>query len=311
MTAADPHPVAAVIPFWLGRPALEALDVARAAEAVGIPALWVGEMLSFDAFALAGALARETFLHLTVGPLAVGVRSPAAIAMGVASLQALAGPGRVAVALGSSTRVVTEDWHGREWTGMPERLSETTRVLRRTLAGEQVTHQGAVTSIGFRLGIGAAVPEVAIAAFGPRALEVADDVGDRLVVNLVTPTLAGRLAGAVPGRPVTAWVVAAVDPVAEALERIRRQVALYLAAPGYGEMFIEAGFGDVVEAARAGRPSAGLVPDDLLHAVAAIGSASDVEEAISRYRSAGVTQVAVVPATDGDPGGRRTLAVVA
>ena len=99
MTAADHHPVAAVVPYWLGRPALEALEVARAAEAAGIGALWVGEMLSFDAFALGGALARETSLHLTVGPLAVGVRTPVGIAMGVASLQALAGPERAAVYL--------------------------------------------------------------------------------------------------------------------------------------------------------------------------------------------------------------------
>ncbi|NND85585.1 MAG: LLM class flavin-dependent oxidoreductase, partial [Acidimicrobiia bacterium] len=232
MTAADHHPVAAVIPYWLGRPALEALEVAHAAGSVGIGAVWAGEMLSFDAFALMGALARETSLHLTVGPLAVGIRTPVGIAMGVASLQALAGTERVAVALGASTRAVTEGWHGREWTDLPARLEETAGIVRGVLDGERTDHAGALSTRGFRLGIESASPEVAIAAFGPRSLEVAGEVADRLVVNLVTPVQAGRLAEAVPGRPVTAWVGTAVDPTPEALARIRRQVVLYLAAPG-------------------------------------------------------------------------------
>jgi probable F420-dependent oxidoreductase len=312
MTAADHHPAAAVIPYWLGRPALEALEVAHAAEAAGIGALWLGEMLSFDAFALAGALARETSLHLTVGPLAVGVRTPVGIAMGVASLQALAGPERVAVALGASTRAVTAEWHGRDWTRTPARIAETADVVRRVLAGERTGHHGVLASEGFRLGMGASEVEVAVAAFGRRSLQVADETADRLVVNLVTPAQAGRLAEAVPGRPVTAWVVGAVDPSPEAVERIRRQVSLYLAAPGYGDMFTEAGFGEVVDEARAGRPPSELtVPDALLHAVAAIGSADDVRESLDAYRAVGVTQVAVVPATDGDPGGARTFAAVA
>lgn len=90
---------AAVLPYWLGRPASEALAIAREAERLGYPELWVGEMASFDAFALGGAIARDTQrIALTLGPLALGVRSPVALALGAASVSELGGrPARLAL----------------------------------------------------------------------------------------------------------------------------------------------------------------------------------------------------------------------
>ena len=37
-----------------------------------------------------------------------------------------------------------------------------------------------------------------------------------------------------------------VDPSAPGVEQVRRGLVAYMSAPGYGEMFAEAGFGDVV-----------------------------------------------------------------
>ena len=107
--------LSAVLPFWFDRPAEEALEIARAAEESGYDELWVGELATFDAFALAGAIARETRnLRLVVGPLAVGVRSPVALALGIHSV-ALLGGRAADIALGASTPVIVEGWHGRSW----------------------------------------------------------------------------------------------------------------------------------------------------------------------------------------------------
>ena len=46
----------AVLPFWLDRPDREALDIADTVSAAGIGGLWIGEMATFDAFALATAV---------------------------------------------------------------------------------------------------------------------------------------------------------------------------------------------------------------------------------------------------------------
>ena len=46
--------------LWQDRDPLEALETARIADELGYPELWIGEMATWDAFALAAAIARET-----------------------------------------------------------------------------------------------------------------------------------------------------------------------------------------------------------------------------------------------------------
>ncbi|HEX9260368.1 MAG TPA: LLM class flavin-dependent oxidoreductase, partial [Acidimicrobiales bacterium] len=88
----EPLPaLSAVLGYWQDRPALEAVDTALAADRLGYRELWVGEMATFDAFALAAHVGGLTALDLTVGPLAVHVRTPAGMAMGAASVHALTG----------------------------------------------------------------------------------------------------------------------------------------------------------------------------------------------------------------------------
>jgi hypothetical protein len=45
--------LAVALPFWLDRPDDEALDVALAARDADFDTLWIGEMATYDAFALA------------------------------------------------------------------------------------------------------------------------------------------------------------------------------------------------------------------------------------------------------------------
>ena len=39
--------------LWQDRPSIEAVDTARAADELGYARLWIGEMATYDAFALA------------------------------------------------------------------------------------------------------------------------------------------------------------------------------------------------------------------------------------------------------------------
>lgn len=53
-------PLGAVIPFWLDRPAEEAVAIATEADRAGLESLWVGELASFDAPSLATAIGLRT-----------------------------------------------------------------------------------------------------------------------------------------------------------------------------------------------------------------------------------------------------------
>ncbi|MCR6488926.1 LLM class F420-dependent oxidoreductase [Amycolatopsis sp. OK19-0408] len=307
--------------LWQDRPPEEALETARAAEAAGYPELWIGEMATWDAFALGTAIGAASSLSLTFGPLAVTVRDPATIAMGVASVAALTGR-PTGVALGTSSDVVVEGWHGRSRARAATALEESAIAVRQLVSGSKSTVDGSVVgSRGYRLRLAAPKSPLTIAAFGPRALEVAARHADRMVVNLVSPAAAAGLvrglreAAVRAAPPTAAWVVGAVDPGAAEIEQLRRGVVGYLAAPGYGEMFRAAGFGGLVDFARTRphpRELLAAVPVEAIAAVGLVGSPAEIAAKAREYEEAGIEELAIVPATsDDDPGGAKTLAAIA
>jgi probable F420-dependent oxidoreductase len=306
--------------LWQDRDPLEAVETAEIADALGYPMLWIGEMATFDAFALAAAITERTDgIALTVGPLAVAVRDPMALAMGVATVASLRNR-PVHLAIGTSSPVVVDRWHGRPWRRTATHLRETAEALRPLLAGERARFEGElVRTDGYRLRLPAPASSVTIAAFGDQAVRVAARYADRMVINLCTPALAGDLRkrldrfaadAGVKAPPLAAWIPAAVEPTDEAIAQLSRGAVAYLAAPGYGEMFAAAGFGELVARARAGTPPGELlqdVPPELPRSIGMVGGEEEVRARADEYRSAGVDEVAIVPATAGDPGGRRTL----
>lgn len=326
MATPDARPaITAGLGLWQDRDPLEALATARLADELGFAELWIGEMATFDAFALASAVAARTErIPLCVGPLATAVRDPMAMAMGVASVSALADGRPVALAVGSSSPAVVERWHGRPRQRTAQHIRETVAALRPLLAGERAeVHGELVATSGYRLRLPAPPTSITVAAFGPATIRVAAETADRLVLNLVTPeavrVLVGQLRAAADaaGRPaprVACWVTGAVDPVPETERQLRTAAAMYLAAPGYAEMFAAAGFGELVDAARGGSPFPELVgrtPAALPRAIGLVGSVDDVHAQIAAYGAAGADELVVLPATAGDDAGARTLRAVA
>jgi probable F420-dependent oxidoreductase len=273
-------------------------------------------MATWDAFALAAAIARDTrAIELCVGPLATAVRDPMAMAMGVASVAALAGR-PVHLAIGSSSDTVVQRWHGRARERTAHHIRETAAALRPLLAGEKTRYDGdLVRTDGYRLRLPAPETSLTIAAFGDATVRVAADIADRMVLNLVTPALAAQMADRLrtattaPPR-LAAWVVAAVDPTAETHAQLARGLVPYLGAEGYSEMFAAAGFGELVDAARGGTHPAQLlaqIPPELPASVGLVGTDQEVRSRAAQYVAAGVDDLVLVPATAGDDAGARTL----
>lgn len=290
-----------VLGQWLDRPLSADLEIARLADRLGYDELWVPEMAKADAPAMAALIAGQTEqIGLTLGPLAVTVRSPVQIAM---ALQTLATTGRpLGVALGTSSNVVAR-WHDRSRVGAADRLAATTSELAELLGGGRVN--------GYRLPAPPSPPpSITVAAFGPRAVAAAQ-AADRMVLNMVTVDAAAQLA---PRHPNTAvWLCAAIDPSDAERAWLARGFVGYLAAPGYGEMFIDAGFGELVEFART-RPGPKEVfarmPADLIDRVALVGSESHVRARMAEYGAAGVREICLVPSAPDHPSAERTLAAL-
>ena len=312
--------------LWQDRPAGEVVRTAQAADALGYGEIWIGEMATFDAFALGAVVAeRTTRAALTIGPLAVAVRDPVMIAMGAGSLAELTGR-TVNVALGSSSPVLVQQWHGRRQERTALALAESATAVRTLLDGGKADVAGEVIRTrGFRLRTRAPSSALTIAAFGRGAVKVAARHADRMVINLVTPKSAARLvqmlhdecrAAGRPVPPVAAWVAAVVGPSGLAdVEQLRRGLVAYLAAPGYGEMFAEAGFADVVRFARTGPHPGELlaaIPAEIVRHVSLVGDEPLVRARMAEYADAGVDEIALVPgSSDADPAGVGTLTALA
>jgi probable F420-dependent oxidoreductase len=288
--------VGVVLPYWLTRPDLEAVDIAVEADRLGYHTLWIGEMVTFDAFALATAIGlRTSRIGLKLGPLAVGVRSPVGLAFGLSSVAQLTGR-RVDLALGASTPRIVAEWHGRTWEAPARRARESVRDVRALLDGKRVN--------GFKLRHPLPAATISVAAFGSAMTRLAAEEADEVVLNLVTPSVVAEYrrtvdayahaAGIRPPR-IAVWVAAAVDPTEAALELMSSQVSLYLKAPGYAEMFARMG----------------LHAGNVLGHVCALGTAAEVRTRIAAYHEAGADHVGVVPCTADDPAGTAVLGALA
>jgi probable F420-dependent oxidoreductase len=335
--------------LWQDRPAAEVVRTAQVADALGYGEIWIGEMATFDAFALGAVVAeRTTRAALTIGPLAVAVRDPVMIAMGAGSLAELTGR-TVNVALGSSSPVLVQQWHGRRQERTALALAESATAVRTLLDGGKADVAGEVIRTrGFRLRTKAPGSPLTIAAFGRGAVKVAARHADRMVINLVTPKSAARLvemlhdecrAAGRPVPPVAAWVAAVVSPavagpvvsppvagpvvdpgvagpvVGPGVEQLRRGLVAYMSAPGYGEMFAEAGFADVVRFARTGPHPGDLlaaIPPEIVGHVSLVGDEPGVRTRMAEYADAGVDEIALVPgSSEADPAGVGTLTALA
>lgn len=312
--------IEAVLPFWLDRPDTEALQIAQAASRAGLTGLWIGEMATFDSFALATAVGtRAPGLRLKLGPLPISVRTPAGIAFGAGSVAALTGC-EIDIALGASSPAIVTGWHDREWRHSAGRMRETIDCLRPMLRGERSHYDGRyVHSEGFRMRHPLPHARIGVGAFGAAMTRLAAELADDVVLNLSSPERVAVVrkqiddhaaaANRTPPR-LTVWVPAAMNPGEAALRQTANQLAVYLAPPGYGEMFDELGFAELVERARGGARRAELsaaIPIELAEALGAFGDPEQITARLQAYLRAGADTVAVVPVTAEDAAGRRVL----
>jgi 5,10-methylenetetrahydromethanopterin reductase len=212
-----------------GDPAAPArtLQIAQAADAAGIDAIWVSEdPEGWDAFALLGALANVT-THCQLGTSVTSPwpRNPNLLAASVATLDQLSG-GRAVLGLGRGQVEWHRDVLGVE-TGSPlAALRETITLLRAWW--EPPYRAVSPPSSHFQIRdwersvAPLQQPPIYLAAAGPRTLTLAGDLADGVIFNVLTSAQA--ISEAIPGVRQAA-VSAGRDPDALAFV-LRTEIAL-------------------------------------------------------------------------------------
>lgn len=274
--------------------------IVRAAEQVGYAALFLPEIAGRDALVTLGALAGDTRdLFLATGVVPIRSRTPMLAAMAAASVHERSG-GRLVLGLGT----------GRAGRGALDRLREVVGVLRGLLAGETVEHRGERLRLSLVPG---SPPPIWISALGRRAMRLAGEIADGVLLNWCPPervaearalvaegaAAAGRDASRITVAVyVRAWVG---QEEATAMSALRRATAEYASYPAYARQFEQVGLG-AEAAAAAGAHRSGRVEDvaeDLVRAVCAIGA--EARDQIEAFRGAGAELPVVYPVAVGEP----------
>lgn len=288
----------------------------RRADDLGYEALWVTERYFHEeTFALLGHLAASTArVRLGVGVVNPYGRHPAVTAMGAATLDRLSG-GRFVLGLGRSERDVVEEQLGRSHRASRARLRETVRAIRALLAGERVDcPDGGRATLAIRP-VQRSLP-IHVAAIGRRALRLAGEVADGVVLNAyVSPAYvrwavaeireAARAAGRDPAAIEIGCmlVVRLADDLAALRPTLKPRLVRLLAEPHTGETLLETGGFDagvlprIRAAVAAGdEPSAvPLVTDAMVDACYVAGPADRCRDRIQAYRDAGVQSPLLLP----------------
>lgn len=299
---------------------LELQHYGRLAEAAGFDSLWVTERYFHEeTFTLLGYLAavtQRTKLGLAVtNPY---TRHPALLGMASATLDRLCG-GRFLLGLGRSERSVIQDRLGLPYRTPRATLADTVTVLRRLLAGDQVTTSGGQSTLhNVRLAIQPVQHPLPIylAAIGPHALRLAGAIADGVVLNAYVPTAYVRYAVAEirqaaqeAGRPpeaiaITCMLVVRLTEDPSALwPSLKQRLVRLLAEPSVGEMLLDKGGFDtgILPALRATAAEGGdmaaveWISDAMVDAFYLVGSAAQCRARIAEYRQAGVDVPLLLP----------------
>jgi 5,10-methylenetetrahydromethanopterin reductase len=254
---------------------------------------------------LAAIATATTRPRLGTGIINVYTRNPVLLAVGFATLEEAA-PGRVIIGLGTgSPRVLAQQ--GVEFENPLTRLREYVFVIRRLLAGERVTFAGKTIVLrDARLEV---IPSRAMPIYlgvtGPRALELAGEVADGVILNGFLPIAYVRRAldrvalgtarrlSSFGELEVAMMLVTSLDEDdRRARDRIRPIVAAYLS--NFPHIAKETGL-DPETLKRIHELGAPAVSDEILDQLVVVGTPERCRQRLQAYRAAGVQLPIVAP----------------
>jgi probable F420-dependent oxidoreductase len=303
--------------FQLDPPASDVIRLAQRAEAAGFSHVWTfdSHLLWQEPFVIYSQILAATSAVM-VGPLVTnpGTRDASVTASAFATLNSMFG-NRTICGIGRGDSALRT-------LGLPPQsiddLRQSVSVIRGLARGDEVEYRG--RSLAFPWVVDGAL-DVWVAAYGPKALAVAGEVGDGFVLQLADPDIA-------------AWMISAVRAAAERAGRDPLSVKFCVAAPAYvgddmaharsqtrwfggmvgnhiADIVTRYGSGaavvprtltdyiagrsgyDYAQHGRAGNPHADFVPDEIVDRFCLLGPAERHVERLRELKDLGVDQFAV------------------
>lgn len=289
-------------------PLREQVPLFAEAEELGYTDLWSSEVNATDGFTPL-VLAAQATRHARLGTAIISTytRGPLILAMHAASLNEVA-PGRVVLGLGSASLPIVERWNGIKFDRPLSHVRDTTDVVKRALAGENVTASLPTLEVRrakYTRPVDPPIP-VYLAALRTKMLALAGQVADGVIINLLSASDvpkavkvvrdAAEQAGRDPAsiEVVCRIFVCASEDREAAGDVARRFLAGYLTVPTYTKFQQWLGHGEriagTVDAWNAGdrKKALELLPQDLVDELVLNGTPEYCRQQVLEYCKAGV-----------------------
>ena len=304
------------------------VEKVQLAERLGYDSVWTAEAYGSDALSPLAYLAAKTErIKLGTGVIQLAGRTPANAAMTIATIDALAGGGRVICGIGVSGPQIVEGWYGQPWGRPYYRIKDYVTIMKKILARQEpVVHEGKEISLPYAgegaMGVGK--PLKSILHMNPD-IPIWLGTGMESTVRLTAEIADGWLPlGLVPETYATyrPWIeeglakagkehsqfeahgggaVIVTDDVQSALDRLKPNIALYVGGMGHKnknfhkEMMIRRGFGEEAERiqelylANHKREAMEAVPDEFVDQGALIGDRARIQKRFRDWEDSGIT----------------------
>jgi F420-dependent oxidoreductase-like protein len=311
------------------------VETVQLAERLGYDSVWTAEAYGSDAITPLAYLAAVTRrIRLGTGIMQLAARTPAATAMAVATLDALAGGDRVIAGLGVSGPQIVEGWYGQPWGRPYWRLRDYVAIMRKVLARkEPVRHDGREISLPYigpgALGVGKPLTSILHAnaripiwlGTGTEAnVKLTAEVADGWLplgfvpssMRIVWPWLEEGFKRAGHGKSIKDLDIQAraqviiTDDVRGALAQLKPRIALYVGGMGHrdknfhNDMMVRRGYADaaarIQELYLAGRKeeATAAVPDEFCDEGALVGPVGRIRERYRPWAECGITGLTVM-----------------
>jgi probable F420-dependent oxidoreductase len=240
-------------------PAARVVELARQAELYGFSHVWTfdSHLLWEEPFVIYSQILAAT-RRVAVGPMVTNpsTRDWTVTASLFATLNEMFG-NRTVCGIGRGDSAV------RVTNGRPSSLAtlrDSIKVIRELANGREVEYKGA--TLRFPWGLGSRLP-IWVAGYGPKALQLAGEVGDGFILQLADPDIAS-------------WTIKTVREAATAAGRDPAEITMCVAAPAYvGD--------DLVHMRDQVRWFGGMVGNHVADIVARYGDGGAVPVALTEY----------------------------
>lgn len=285
------------------------LSCAKILSNTNVNTIWIPETWGMENFAMLSSVSSMTSAP-RIGSSIINVysRSPAAIAMGAATVDTISG-GRLILGLGVSSNAIVSGLHGVSYQSPLTRIKETVEIINLATSGKKINYDGKIFKLhGFDLLIQPVRKKIPIylAAVNKKMTRLAWDVADGVIFYLRPIEEIKRIINQMNNESdnknidVACQLITCVsdDSTNEmyAINRVRRTISFYIAVGKVYRDFLAAnGFANETEKIYTEFKHAGLnnihrhVTDEMVDALAIAGTPKVCRKKLDAFRNAGIT----------------------